>query len=104
MKVQLGIVLALVVAITASAVADELDFSQFKGKSYDAVKHDSFLAKGWEIVPNEEDESSFSRQYPEVTCGSGSMEICSVGSRHEHHSVAFVVIGFSDELIVSEEY
>ncbi|EIO3971414.1 hypothetical protein LQK33_004317 [Vibrio vulnificus] len=99
MKIQLGVVFA----ITTSTAANELDFSKFKGKAYDVVKNELF-AKGWDLSPKQEGEISFSKQYPEVTCGSGTMAICSVGFHKKHYSVAFIVIESSDELIVSEEY
>ncbi|MCW0505812.1 hypothetical protein [Aeromonas piscicola] len=57
-KIQLGIVLASVLAVSASAVANGLDFPQFKGKAYEVVKN-SPLAKGWELLPKQEDEISF---------------------------------------------
>ncbi|MDS1873332.1 hypothetical protein [Vibrio vulnificus] len=103
MKIQFGAVLASVFAIATSTAANELDFSQFKGKAYDVVKNELF-AKGWDLLPKQEGETSFSKQYPEVTCGSGTMAICSIGFHNKHHSVAFVVIESGDELIVSEEY
>ncbi|HAS6334783.1 TPA: hypothetical protein I7245_12250 [Vibrio vulnificus] len=103
MKIQFGVVLVSVIAMVTSIAANELDFSQFKGKAYDMVKNE-FFAKGWELSPKQEGETSFSKQYPEVTCGSGSMAICSVGFYSKQHSVAFVVIESGGELIVSEEY
>ncbi|WP_407507248.1 hypothetical protein [Vibrio parahaemolyticus] len=103
MKIQLGVVLASFFAITTSTAANKLDFSKFKGKAYEVVKNELF-AKGWDLSPKQEGEISFSKQYPEVTCGSGTMAICSVGFHKKHYSVAFIVIESSDELIVSEEY
>ncbi len=103
MKIQFGVVLASVFALVTSTAANELDFSQYKGKAYDVVKHELF-AKGWDLSPKQEGETSFSQQYPEVTCGSGAMAICSVGFYNKHYSMAFVVIESGGELIVSEEY
>ncbi|CAM3130216.1 DUF4258 domain-containing protein [Vibrio neptunius] len=103
MRFQFAIVLAAVCAMTVPAAANDIDFSQFKGKAYEVVKHD-LLAEGWELIPLQEGETSFSKQYPEVTCGSGSMAICSVGFRHKPHSVAFIVIESNDQLIIAEEY
>lgn len=103
MKIPLGVVLASVFAFTVSAAANELDFSKFKGKAYDEVK-DELFAKGWALLPKQEGETSLSQQHPEVTCGSGSMAVCSVGFHNKQHSVALVVIESGDELIVSEEY
>ncbi|MGO3346198.1 MAG: hypothetical protein ACTIM4_13265 [Marinomonas sp.] len=57
-----------------------------------------------EFKPKQEGKASFSKQYPEVTCGSGSMAICSVGFRNRQHSVAFIVIESAHGLIVSGEY
>ncbi|NRB69376.1 MAG: hypothetical protein HRU48_18745 [Vibrio sp.] len=103
MRFQFAIVLAAVCAMTVPAAANDIDFSQFKGKAYEAVKHD-LLAKGWQLVPHQEGDISYSQQYPEVTCGSGSMAICSVGFRHKPHSVAFIVVESNDQLIIAEEY
>ncbi|MCG9230962.1 hypothetical protein L3X65_17595 [Vibrio diabolicus] len=103
MKFKFGIVLALVFAVTSQAVENELDFSQFNGKAYKVVKKD-LLTKGWEVLPKLENETSFSKQYPEITCGSGSMAVCSVGFRNKRQFVAFIVIDFGGDLIVSEEY
>nr|WP_086938950.1 hypothetical protein [Thaumasiovibrio occultus] len=103
MKIKLGIILASLVTIATSATANELDFSQFKGRAYDTVKSE-LVAQGWELIPTAEGETPFSKQYPEVSCGNGSMAICSVGFHHKQHSVAFVVTDNGDELVVSDEY
>ena len=83
--------------------ADELDFSQYKGKNYEVVKRE-FLSSGWQLVPNQEGETSISEHYPEVTCGSGLMAICSVGFRNKQNSIAFIVVESQSELIISGEY
>ncbi|EOU2464867.1 hypothetical protein ACNTOD_003865 [Vibrio navarrensis] len=103
MKFKFGIVLASVFAVISQAVANELDFSQFNGQAYKVVKNE-LLTKGWEVLPKQESETSLSEQYPEITCGSGSMAVCSVGFHNKQKFVAFIVTDFGGELIVSEEY
>ncbi len=57
-RFQLDIVLASVLTVSASAVANRSDFSQFKGKAYEVVKN-APSAKGWELLPKQEDEIFF---------------------------------------------
>jgi len=97
------IFLASIFSANTVVYADELDFSQYEGKNYEFVKRE-FVTVGWELVPKREGEVSINKKYPEVTCGSGRMAICSVGFRKNRKSVAFVVIESGGQLIVSGEY
>ena len=103
MKFKFACLFALIFSSNAVLHADELDFSQYKGKSYEVVKRE-FLNSGWQLVPNQEGGTSISEQYPEVTCGLGSMAICSVGFTSKQNSVAFIVVKSQSELIISGEY
>ncbi|QUJ66225.1 hypothetical protein KDD30_08455 [Photobacterium sp. GJ3] len=62
------------------------------------------IAQGWTVVPQAEDETSMDDEYPEITCGSGSMAICSVGFQNAEGSVAFVIEHSGHEIVVSGEY
>ena len=90
-------------ALSPIVFAHQLVFSQYEGKAYDVVKSD-LLAKGWKTQPKQNGENSINEQYPEITCGSGSMAICSVGFRNKQKSAAFVILRSGDQLIVSGEY
>ncbi len=103
MKIRFLFLLSLIASGNAVVFAEELDFSQYKGKNYELVKSE-FLAKGWELVPKQEGETSMDDEHPEVTCGSGGMAICSVGFRKKRDAVAFVVKESGTQLIVSGEY
>lgn len=97
MKVQLSAPLALMVVFTGFVDANELDFSQFKGKAYKVVKSE-LLANGWETLPKQEGEISLSQRYPEITCGSGSMAICSAGFRKQQESVGIFELDQNESL------
>ena len=103
LKFKFACLLALIFSSNVVLHADELDFSQYKGKSYEVVKRE-FLSSGWQLVPNQEGETSISEHYPEVTCGSGIMAICSVGFTSKQNSIAFIVVESQSELIISGEY
>ena len=103
MKHLLSIVLVVVFSFSPTVYAQELDFSQYENKTYDIAKSD-LLAKGWRILARQSGESSISADYPEITCGSGSMAICSVGFIKLRYSVAFVVVESDNQLIVVGEY
>lgn len=101
MKIKLSLYLAMLSAFTVSA--HDVDPSQFEGQPYEVVKS-QLLANGWQTIPKQQDELSFSEAYPEITCGSGSMAICSVGFQKQQHSIAFVVQSIDEQIIVLEEY
>ncbi|WP_333004351.1 hypothetical protein [Vibrio coralliilyticus] len=103
MKLQLSVPLALMIVFTGFVDANELDFSQFKGKAYKVVKSE-LLAKGWETLPKQEGEISLSQRYPEITCGSGSMAICSAGFRKKQESVGIIVTDSDIGIMVLEVY
>ncbi|HAS6967012.1 TPA: hypothetical protein I7303_23735 [Vibrio parahaemolyticus] len=103
MKFRFMFFLAFIFSVNTVVCADELDFSKYEGKNYELVKSE-FLTAGWELVPKQEGEASINTRYPEITCGSGRMAICSVGFRKKRNSVAFVVKESGSQLIVSGEY
>lgn len=103
MKVKFSVPLVLMFIFTAFVDANELDFSQFEGKAYKVVKSE-LLAKGWKTLPKQEGEISLNQRYPEITCGTGSMAICSAGFRNKQQSVGFVVTDSAKGVIVLEVY
>lgn len=79
------------------------DNSALWGKKYTEVKS-SLLAAGWVLAPVAENETSMTEEYPEITCGSGAMAICSVGFMRDNSTLALVVERIEQELIVTGEY
>ncbi|GAB6260525.1 hypothetical protein [Photobacterium sp. R1] len=103
MNLIASFLVVLFFCFTDSTYADELDFSQYDGQEYDLVKND-LLTKGWTYLPTQEDEVSMNEQYPEITCGLGSMAICSVGFRNSNHTVAFVIKKSGNKIIIAGQY
>ncbi|MDT3306858.1 hypothetical protein Q4Q46_06405 [Shewanella sp. SP1S1-4] len=83
--------------------AQAQDTSALWGKKYAEVKS-SLLAAGWVLTPVVEDETPMTEAYPEITCGSGAMAICSVGFKRDKTTLALVVESIEQELIVTGEY
>ena len=79
------------------------DSSALWGKEYAEVKS-SLLAAGWVLAPVAEDETPMTEDYPEITCGSGAMAICSVGFKREKTTLALVVESIEQVLVVTGEY
>ncbi|WP_330147190.1 hypothetical protein [Shewanella oncorhynchi] len=73
------------------------------GKEYAEVKS-SLLAAGWVLAPVAEGETPMTEDYPEITCGNGTMAICSVGFKRDNSTLALVVESIEQELIVTGEY
>lgn len=83
--------------------AQTQDIADLLGKKYAEVKS-SLLAAGWVLAPVAEDETPMTADYPEITCGSGAMAICSVGFMRDKTTLALVVESIEQELIVTGEY
>ncbi len=96
-------IVALFFLTSVALLASELDVSQLEGQSYEIVKA-TLTSQGWDSLPKQVDEMSLTETYPEITCGSGSMAICSVGFRKDNRSIALIVTKSDRELIVIGEY
>lgn len=83
--------------------AQAQDIADLLGKKYAEVKS-SLLSAGWVLTPVAEDETPMTEDYPEITCGSGAMAICSVGFMRDKTTLALVVEPIEQELIVTGEY
>lgn len=83
--------------------AQAQDTSALWGKKYAEVKS-SLLAAGWVLTPVAEDEAPMAEDYPEITCGSGAMTICSVGFMRDKTTLALVVKRIENTLVVTGEY
>ena len=83
--------------------AQAQDTSALWGKKYAEVKS-SLLAAGWGLAPVAEDETPMTEDYPEITCGSGAMAICSVGFMRDKTTLALVVEPIENTLVVTGEY
>ncbi|MGI2189285.1 hypothetical protein ACROAG_20100 [Shewanella oncorhynchi] len=79
------------------------DTSALWGKKYAEVKS-SLLAAGWVLAPVAEDETPMTADYPEITCGSGAMAICSVGFKRDKTTLALMVKRIENTLVVTGEY
>ncbi|MBJ6941807.1 hypothetical protein [Vibrio cholerae] len=95
--------LVLVLSLTNSSFAEELDTSQYEGQSYDSVKS-GLLANGWKILLKEENEQSIDDENSEIVCGSGLMAICSVGFQNDSRQITFIVEKSGNQIIVLGEY
>ncbi|ELL7125133.1 TPA: hypothetical protein KD862_003592 [Vibrio cholerae] len=100
---KFGSFLVLVLSLSDSSFAEELDTFQYEGQSYDSVKS-GLLAKGWKILPKEEYEQSIDDKNEEIVCGSGLMAICSVGFQNDSRQITFVVEKSGNKIIVLGEY
>ncbi|MGF1687939.1 hypothetical protein L4C36_14800 [Photobacterium japonica] len=98
-----SVIAASLLCLIGFAYAGELDPSTYEGKRYDVVKSE-YLVKGWQVLSEQGREVPVYQGYPEITCGSGTMAICSVGFQNDKHAVAFIVEKLGDHIIVSGEY
>lgn len=83
--------------------AQTQDIADLLGKKYAEVKS-SLLAAGWVLAPVAEDETPMTEDYPEITCGSGAMAICSVGFIRDKTTLALMVKRIENTLVVTGEY
>lgn len=92
-------IIALFILTSFSSLANELDVAQLEGQRYEIVK--SKLASQ---LPKQAGEKSLTETYPEITCGSGSMAVCSAVFRKGNRSIAVIITKSDNELIVLGEY
>ncbi len=83
--------------------AQARDITDLLGKKYAEVKS-SLLAAGWVLTPVAKDEAPMTEDYPEITCGSGAMAICSVGFMRDKSTLALVIEPIENTLVVTGEY
>lgn len=83
--------------------AQTQDIADLLGKKYAEVKS-SLLSAGWVLAPVAEDETPMTEDYPEITCGSGAMAICSVGFIRDKTTLALMVKRIENTLVVTGEY
>ena len=83
--------------------AQTQDIADLLGKKYTEVKS-SLLSAGWVLAPVAEDETPMTEDYPEITCGSGAMAICSVGFIRDKTTLALMVEPIENTLVVTGEY
>ena len=83
--------------------AQAQDITDLLGKKYAEVKS-SLLSAGWVLAPVAEDETPMTEDYPEITCGSGAMAICSVGFIRDKTTLALMVERIENTLVVTGEY
>lgn len=102
-KLKVSYFVFLLLGTITTAYADEPSFSHYEGQEYQVVKSD-LLTQGWKLLPTQDEETPIDKNYPEITCGSGSMAICSVGFQNGQNTVAFIVEKSGSQLIVLGEY
>jgi len=96
-------IIALFILTSFSSLANELDVALLEGQRYEIVKS-KLASQGWDSLPKQAGEKSLTETYPEITCGSGSMAVCSAGFRKGNRSIAVIITKSDNELIVLGEY